>query len=346
MKTYRQLEIQQYTDLSKYSGIKVGGEAAYFFELETTAELPTVIEFAKENKLLVVPIGSGTNSFYNAGTLNILAIKNNLKGITVAAESDSEITLQIASGENWNSLVDFAVKNGYSGIEALTAIPGTVGAAPVQNIGAYGQEVSEVISEVEVFDVQQGIVKTMSNKACDFSYRNSKFKENPNTYIILSVTIKLGKESHPGIPNYQAAKEYFDEKGISDPNLTEIRDGIADIRWSKLPHPEVLPNCGSWFKNPIISKNDYKTNDTLQDCIKWAIEDEEVKLSAGWLVDQAVGKDYEDKYFATYGKNALILVNHSLTSNTNKLLNFEKKIVQAVEQKFNIILEREPIMIT
>jgi len=205
--------------------------------------------------------------------------------------------------------------------------------------------VSNVITQVSTYDTGRSQSKNFSNDDCEFSYRNSFFKANPNRYIITHVTLNLKKETHPGIPDYKSAQEYFTDQGITNPSLAEIRDGITAIRWSKLPRPEVLPNCGSWFKNPILSKvKGEELKEKYPDITYWEVGDQ-VKLSAGWLVENTVGKNFDNDYFATYGKNALVLVNHSLTSSTAKFLKFEQTIIKAVEDKFGVTLEREPILV-
>ncbi len=339
-------DLEQNIELAPYSGIKVGGKAAWFCQVEDIKAIMSAARFADKNNLVLVPIGSGTNMFYGPGKLNILAIENKLIGKEVVKEDDDFVDVSVASGENWDQVVGWTVENGWSGVEALSAIPGTVGAAPVQNIGAYGQEVSEVILSIEVIDLDLQTSKVLTNKECDFSYRNSIFKQNPGKYFITRVVMRLTKNHHPGIPNYESAKAYFDDQKINNPSLQQIREGITNIRWSKLPKPEILPNCGSWFKNPIVSKvQREKLQKDYPEIKYWEVNDSEVKLSAGWLVDQTVGKDYEDKYFATYGKNALVLINHSLSPSPKKLLKFEAKIIDKVQEKFGVKLEREPILV-
>jgi UDP-N-acetylmuramate dehydrogenase len=340
------IDLKENVAMSEFSGIKVGGKAAYISQIKSVQDLIKANNIAKEKGVRLIPIGAGTNTFFGSGKLNILGLENKLLGKEVTDETDDSVEVAVQSGEDWDDIVSWTVDNGWAGIEALSAIPGTVGAAPVQNIGAYGQEVSQTITSVEALDLESNVLKSFNNSELNFSYRNSIFKTNPGQYFIVKVNLRLSRNYQPEIPNYESAKQYFTDLGIIKPTLQQIRDNITNLRWSKLPRPEVLPNCGSWFKNPIIN---YKIFEKIKvkylEVKSWEVGEDEVKLSAGWLVDQTVGKDYEDKYFATYGKNALIIVNHSLSTSTKKLLKFEQEIVDKVNSKFGVKLEREPILI-
>lgn len=339
-------KLQKNYDVSSYSGIRVGGKTAGFVEIESAAEVGKIFDYAKLEKLAVVPLGAGSNIFFNSGISNCLVVKNNILGKRVLSEKDEVVRVRVTSGENWDDFVGWSVSQGLAGIEALSAIPGTVGAAPVQNIGAYGQEVSNVIHTVETYDSDSKTIKTLTNAEGNFSYRNSIFKQNPGRYFITAVTFNLTKNTNPGIPDYKVAVDYFAEKQIVSPSLEQIRTAITEIRWSKLPRPEILPNCGSWFKNPIINVYDFKLIESYNPSIpNWSVNNEQVKVAAGWLVEHSVGKDFCDKYFCTYGLNALVIINPSITASSVKLLKFENIITDKVFEKFGITLEREPIFV-
>jgi UDP-N-acetylmuramate dehydrogenase len=344
------LTIRKNCDLFALSGIKVGGKSAYCVWINSLSDIYRSIEFGQQHNLELVPIGAGSNMFFAGGKLGILAMQNNLMGKQMVAESDDTVEVQISSGEIWDDVVAWTVENGWAGIESLSAIPGTVGAAPVQNIGAYGQEVSKVITKVSAVDIYHQQPVNFDNESCGFIYRDSIFKQNPGKFFVTTVSMHLRKNNHPGLPDYDTAKQYFLDRQIANPTLQQIRDGITEIRWSKLPHPEVLPNCGSWFKNPIIDPAtfcrmlEYVELDKKQ-VAHWVMANDMIKLSAGWLVDQTVGKNYENEYFATYGKNALVLVNHSLSPSAKKLLKFESGIINKVYEKFGVTLEREPVLV-
>lgn len=349
------LQFERNVDLSSYSGIRVGGKSAWHVVITEPEQIQELSHITKTDSrfknIKIVPVGSGTNTFYGSGKLNLLSIENKLFGKQIIDQGDNTVTIKIASGENWDEIVAWTVQNGWAGIEALSAIPGTVGAAPVQNIGAYGQEVSETLQTVTVYNFVTNRWQTLTNKQCEFSYRNSIFKRNPGQYFITEITLVLQKNDHPGVPSYDSVQGYF--KDNPNPSVSDIRQAVSEVRWSKLPKPDILPNCGSWFKNPIVDQKIYygflqnisELGFNIDQVPHWEVGNDLVKLSAGWLVEQTVGKDYCDDHFCTYGKNALVIINPTLSPSTKKLLKFEKLITDAVNNKFGIQLEREPILI-
>lgn len=307
-------------------------------------------------------LGGGSNLIISPEIKNKTILKIEIKGIDIISENNEEVLVKIGAGENWDDFVLWSVNNNYSGVEALSAIPGNVGATPVQNVGAYGIEIKDVLASINAYDTELKKVVNLNNDECDFSYRNSIFKEEkPNgekgRYIILDITLKLNKVNLPNnikIPDYEAVRVYLKEKDITNPSLLDIRNAIIDIRWSKLPHPEILPNCGSFFKNPIIKRelaekikeeyidlpifeiNANTTGSTRQDLVQ-----DKVKVSAGYLIEKLDLKGFDFGNVKTYEKNALVLVNHNNAS-YNDIVDAKNIIIEKVKNTFNIDLETEP----
>ncbi len=238
--------------------------------------------------------------------------------------------------------MEFAVQKNFSGIEALSAIPGTVGGAPIQNIGAYGAEVANVIQDVEVYDVTEKIFKTFSKDECKFSYRDSIFKSEPGRFIVLKVKFLLSKNSKPIIPDYPGVKESLKS---DNPTLQEIREVIKNIRAQKLPDPKIIPNVGSFFKNPIVSKEVFQNiKNNFPEVKSFSVSDSQVKIPAGWLIENAGLKGVDFGKIGTFKNNALVLINNG-GADFEDVEMAEEKIKLAVKGKFGIELDREPIKV-
>ena len=293
--------------------------------------------FAKKEGLPLIALGGGTNIIPN----------NRINGVVLILDFDTlkieNETVIAEAGNEWDSIVQFAVSNHLSGIEALSWIPGRAGAAPVQNIGAYGREISNVIEEVEAYDRENEEFVMLSNKECQFSYRNSIFKEYPNKFIIVSMTLKLSKEK-PKIPTYKDIENYFSERGNDEPSLREIREAIIKVRKGKLPDPEIIPNVGSYFTNPVLENEEaLSLKNNFPDLPIFPFEDKS-KIPAAWLIEQAGLKGKKIGKVEIYSKNALILINPN-QANFADIMEAEKFIQNKVFQKFNILLKREPVII-
>ena len=337
--------IEENVATAPLSGISIGGKVKFFTVLEDETILPDLIDFATQHNVRSIMIGEGTNTFFGRDTLQALLIQNKTKGKKIISDEGGKVVVEIMGGETWDEVVEWAVKNELGGIEALSAIPGTVGAAPVQNIGAYGSEFAEVCMGVEVYDSFEKKWVQLTKHDCEFSYRDSIFKRNPGRYYITKIIIAL-ERSKVREPNYAALKNYLAEKDIENPTLQQIRDAITDIRWSKLPKPEEIPNCGSWFKNPIVlNVEGARLKEKFPDLKLWKANENNVKISAAWLVEQSVGREFALGGFKNYQHHALVLINPQSNSNTKKFLEFENHLKQKVEEKFGINLEREPILI-
>src|SRR3989344_1597646 len=316
-----------------------------------------ILEFFNKLEKGVKPIilGGGSNLIISPEIKNRPILKMEIMGIEIISNERDFVLIKLGAGENWDNFVSRACATNLSGIEAMSAIPGTVGATPVQNVGAYGQEVKDTILNVEVFDIEDKKIKILTNVDCKFSYRDSIFKnEGKNKFVIISVTFKLLKQ-FPEIPKYVDVKKYFIENNINNPSLIQIRDAIINIRHTKLPDPKIIFNTGSFFKNPIIDKNEaLKIKESYLDMPSFTVISnaniehmssnsiyEQVKIPAGWLIEKVGMKGYDFGKVATYKNNAIVLINKGDASYQD-IINAKDKIIASVYEKFGITLETEP----
>ncbi len=334
--------MKEFVDIRDYTTFKVGGQFRYFIEINNARSLSEVISFAKEKSMPIKVIGGGSNMVFPDGVLECVALKMNIQGFENIDETDDHIDIQIGAGENWDQFVSRTVDMNLSGIEALSAIPGTAGATPIQNVGAYGQEVKNTILAVEVFEGNENTIKVLSNTDCKFSYRDSIFKnEAKGKYIITSVTFRLSKQDAK-IPDYIGVKKYFEEKGIANPNLKQIREAIIEIRSTKLPDPSIIPNVGSFFKNPIVKKeiaDDLKSKNAS--AVIFQVDEKLSKIGAGWLIEQSGLKGHDFGAISVYKNNALVLVNNGVAKKKD-VTETKEAIIKTVQEKFGIMLETEP----
>lgn len=327
--------------LRDYSTMRLGDTARALTEVRNKDELLKALAWADERKLPTLLLGDGSNVIFSDGFAG-LVIRNRILGFEVIAEGDQSATIRIGAGENWDQAVKRSVDMGLSGIERLSLIPGTAGATPVQNVGAYGAEIAEVFVELEAYDLQQKQFVTIHKKACQFAYRQSIFKSLKNRrYVITSVTLQLSKQP-PQPPFYESLQRYLDEHAITTYTPQVIRDAVIAVRTSKLPDPNVVANTGSFFKNPIISTR--QADELLgryPAMPHWPTKDGRIKISAGWLINEAGLKNYHAHGMKIYEKNALVFVNDS-ANHYSDLAAFRQEIVDKVHRLFGITLEQEP----
>ena len=340
------MKIQEYVDIKNYCTLKIGGQFRYFAIVKSEDEIKDAIEFAEKNNVNLFMLGGGSNLLFTDGVIDAFAIKIEIKGFEVLENTHDFVILKIGAGENWDHFVSRAVATNLSGIEALSAIPGSVGATPVQNVGAYGQEVKDTIVSVSVFDIENKLIKTLTNTECKFAYRDSVFKnEGKNKFIITSVIFKLSKRL-PEIPKYIDVKKYFIENNINNPTLLQIRNAIIDIRNIKLPDPKKIPNVGSFFKNPIVKKDFLSAiGPTYGEIPYFKIDNNFVKIPAGWLIEKAGLKGKNFGNISSYKNNALVLVNEN-NATYKDIISARDLIIKTVHDKFGITLEQEPETVT
>ncbi len=287
-------------------------------------------------------IGGGSNIILSPDVEKLNILKIEVKGVEIVDTNNTEVFVKIGSGENWDDVVKWSVDNNLSGIESLSAIPGTAGATPVQNVGAYGREIKDVFISLTAYDTLEKKLVTIKNEDCNFNYRNSIFKSTQKgRYIIIDIILKLSTLP-PAIPEYAGVKKYFQNLNIVNPTLQQIRDAIIEIRWSKLPHPEDWGNCGSFFENPIVEKSIYnKLKLDYPDMPSFEVNEDMVKIPAGWLVENAGLKGVSFGNVGTYEKNALVLINLG-GATYDDVLNAKNTIINTVKDKFGIELSSEP----
>jgi UDP-N-acetylmuramate dehydrogenase len=335
------MSIKENVSLTGYSTMKLGGRARYLAEAGTRQDIKELVNWATQKKLSFIVIGHGSNIVWRDEGYDGLVIVNKIMGRELDEASD---TLVAAAGEKWDELVAVSAAAGLSGIEFLSAIPGTAGAAPVQNIGAYGAELSDVLTEVDVYDTREDKFASLKGNDCDFSYRDSRFKNTDRgRFIILSITLKLEKKN-PEPPFYESLQSYFDEHKIVAFTPSVVRQAVIDIRKIKLPDPSVVNNNGSFFTNPIVNTTQFEELTRKYPNIKgWETPDGRMKISAGWLVEQAGFRDvYDEKTgMGTWTNSALVMINKH-ARDTHDLLEFRQKILDKVQAMFGIILEQEP----
>jgi len=333
------MKLQENISLKPYHSFACEEFAAYFTIAQTKEALIEALTWARENNQPYFILGGGTNTLFTK-KFEGLVIKIEILGIQKTQETASEITIQVGAGENWSHLVSYCVQKSWGGLENLSLIPGTVGAAPIQNIGAYGVEVGEYITKVFAYDTIQNDWTIISKENCAFSYRESVFKKEPLRYIVVGVQFKLFKQ--PTLrTDYGAIKSVLHDRGIANPSVESIAAAIAFIRSTSLPDPKKLGNAGSFFKNPIITKSQY---DQLvldfPDLIAYPINDHYYKIDAGWLIEACGWKTITKDQVGCYKDQGLIIVNYG--NNKGKaILDFSEEIVQSVLNKFGIELALE-----
>lgn len=323
--------------------MRLGGEAAHFAVFTSLEELKEALAWAEERSLPVMVIGGGSNIVWRDEGFTGLLLQNQMRGFSIE-EQGGEAVVTIAAGENWDESVARTVEAGLTGIEALSLIPGSAGATPVQNVGAYGQEIANTLVDVLVYDTQTKETMVIPNAECDFSYRMSRFKgADRGRFVILAITLKLRK-ANPEAPFYQALQSYFDQNNITEFTPQVVRNAVIALRQSKLPDPAVVANNGSFFANPIIPAEQFEQlKNQYPQIPNWPMPDGRIKIPAAWLLDQGGFKDYHDPEtgMGTWPAQPLVLINEHAES-TAQLLAFRQKILDTVHQKFGIALEQEP----
>ncbi|HEX8182712.1 MAG TPA: UDP-N-acetylmuramate dehydrogenase [Candidatus Saccharimonadales bacterium] len=338
------MNIVENVDLSQYTTMRLGGKARYMTEVTSRGDIEEAVQWAVDNKMPPLMIGGGSNIFWRDEGFDGLLIVNKIMKYEDFAEDDINHYVTIGAGENWDHAVERTVNAGLSGIEALSLIPGTTGATPIQNVGAYGQEIADVLVSVEAYDLHTRTFMTIPAIDCALGYRTSRFKTvDRDRFLISSITLHLMKQN-PAPPFYRALADYFSSQNITAYSPLSVRSAVIDIRSQKLPDPAIVANNGSFFANPII---DGAILTQLQadfpDMPRWPTDDGRVKIPAAWLIEHAGFKDYHDPEtgMSTWAQQPLVLVNESAHS-TADLLKFKTKIVDAIQAKFQIALEQEP----
>ena len=335
------IRIEENISLRPYNTFGIEANARHLCRIRSEDQLIELIDtpvYKNEPHLI---LGGGSNVLFTKDYTG-LVIKVDLKGIRIEKETDETIVLNIKSGEVWHELVMYCVHHGWGGIENLSLIPGTVGAAPIQNIGAYGVEIKEVIQNVEGIDLITGERKTFNNHECHFGYRESIFKyQLKENFFISSVTLSLTKKNHQFNTSYGAITDTLKAMNITHPTLKSISDAVIHIRRNKLPDPSLIGNAGSFFKNPTISLSHYENLKSSYPKIPgYPSVNQEVKVPAGWLIEQCDWKGKRINNIGVHTQQALVLVNYG-DGKGEEIFQLAMQILSSVKEKFNIILTPE-----
>jgi len=333
--------IKRNISLKNYSTFNVSSKAGIIALIEDIADVSELPDLLSNNSSHLI-LGDGSNILFAGDVIDHLILKNDIKGIKVSHKSKSEVLITVGGGENWHQLVAWTVDNSFFGLENLALIPGTVGAAPVQNIGAYGVEQEERFVRLTAYDTENYEIVTFEKGECDFSYRNSLFKNKKGRYLILNVTYQLNKEIFSPKISYKAISDYFAEHPeFETSKQRNVFNAVIAIRSSKLPDPKEIGNAGSFFKNPIIPKSRFQElAKEYEEMPFYPMDDKMVKIPAAWLIDQCGWKGYRDGDAGVYPKQALVLVNYG-DATGEKICALAKKIQQSVQEQFNITITPE-----
>ncbi len=309
--------------------------AKRFVEITSIEELKKII--TQETDLFL--LGGGSNMLLTSD-IEKLVVHLNLKGIIVNDTKSDVVFVTAEAGENWHNFVTWCISQNYGGLENLSLIPGNVGASPIQNIGAYGVEIKDTFHQLEALEIATGKIAVFTNKDCEFGYRNSVFKNKyKGKFIITNVTFKLTKKNHNINISYGAIKDYL--QNIKKPTLKNISEAVISIRQSKLPDPKEIGNSGSFFKNPVVALNDFQILKTSYPKIPhYVVSENEIKIPAGWLIEQCGFKGKRFGETGVHKKQALVLVNYG-NATGKEIYELAKKIQQTVLNKFAVSLEIE-----
>lgn len=335
------LQILPNYNLQHLNTLAVNASATYFADIHSTDDLAQALQFAKTHQLPLLVLGGGSNIVL-ADDFPGLVLHIKLTGMEVVSENDEHIWLKVGAGENWHRTVQHCLDFHYWGLENLSLIPGNVGAAPIQNIGAYGVELQDVFAELQAMEISSGVLVNFDKDACQFGYRDSVFKHRlRDQYVITSVTFKLLKEPRYNL-QYPALAEALNTISAEELSPRKVSETVCQIRQSKLPAPEEIPNVGSFFKNPVVSTETLEhLRQTYPDIVAFAVDQQQVKLAAGWLIDKAGLKGYSEGNVAVHQHQALVLTNPG-GGNGREVIALADKIANRVLELYGVPLEMEP----
>ena len=324
-------------DLKDFTTFGVSANAKKFATFSTEEEARNL---TKNNNEALLILGGGSNVLLTQD-FNGLVLKNEIKGISIIEKNNVSVVLKVGAGEEWHNFVLHTIENGYFGIENMSLIPGSVGASPMQNIGAYGVEIKDVFEKLEALELETGEIHTFTKEACVFGYRESVFKHAlKGKFIITHVYFRLSLVEKIST-KYGAIDQELLKNGISNPTSKDVSNAVIAIRSSKLPNPKDLGNAGSFFKNPVVPLKLYnKIRETFSDAPSYPIDENSVKIPAGWLIESAGWKGKKVGACGVHVNQALVLVNYGGATG-NDILNLSTEIIENIYQKFGIVLERE-----
>lgn len=338
------MRIEHHMDLTPYNTFGIAAKADVLAHFSSAAELKTLLASPDLAGLPRLVLGGGSNVLFT-GDFHGVVLLNEIPGIEVVRADEDHVWVQAGAGVTWHRFVQHCVDHGWGGVENLSLIPGKVGAAPMQNIGAYGVEIKDTFDSLEALRIADGEVVTFDREACAFGYRESFFKRaGKDQYVILNVTFRLDKRPKLNT-SYGNIQEELTRKGIAHPTIKDVSEAVIAIRSSKLPDPAVLGNAGSFFKNPVVP---VELADRIRakepDLVAYPAGPGQVKLAAGWLIERAGWKGHNAGTHGVHAKQALVLVN--LGGATGRAVyDLSEQVLRSVEERFGVELEREVNMI-
>lgn len=332
--------VQSQVSLKPFNSFGIEVKARYFAQARSDDDVRGLLAYAGEHQLPVMVIGGGSNLLLTQD-IPALVVRMDSTGIRLLSDDDGRVVVEAEAGEPWHPFVQWTLAHGLVGLENLSLIPGTVGAAPMQNIGAYGVEIKDVFAGLTALDRQTGELRDFSLEECAFAYRDSYFKRNPGRWVILRVRFALSRNA-PLHLDYGPVRQRLSEQGIEQPSAQQVSDAICSIRREKLPDPAQLGNAGSFFKNPVISA-ELAARIRLDQprLVAYPQADGQVKLAAGWLIETAGWKGYREGDAGVHQLQALVLVNHGQASGS-QMHELARKIQADIFKRFGVELEMEP----
>ncbi|MGL5276135.1 UDP-N-acetylmuramate dehydrogenase [Myroides sp.] len=333
------MNIHENVSLKPYNTFGLDVNAKYFIEIKQLNDLKEIVKANKSDKLFI--LGGGSNMLLTKD-INKIVVKLDLQGISVLEETNDYVLVEAQAGENWHEFVLWCIEHNYGGVENLSLIPGNVGTTPIQNIGAYGVEIKDVMHSCKALDMKTLEIVEFTNAQCQFGYRESVFKnELKDKYIIISTSFKLTKQNHVLKVDYGAIKGQLEEKNITEPSIKDISDAVIEIRESKLPNPKEIGNSGSFFKNPIVDKATFlRLQNAYPKMPFYTVSDEEVKIPAGWLIETSGFKGYRLGDAGVHEKQALVLVNYGKAEGS-QIKKLSETIQREVYNLFGVSIQAE-----
>jgi UDP-N-acetylmuramate dehydrogenase len=330
--------------LQPYNTFGIHAKAQFFSVFNSVHELHSILQEKPDLPLIV--LGGGSNILLKNNEVNAVVIVNKIKGIECIEDKDDHVLVKVGAGENWHEFVRYTINQNWGGIENLSLIPGSVGASPMQNIGAYGVEIKDVFHELEAYEISTGEIKRFNHGDCKFGYRESVFKRAlKDQFIITSVTYRFSKEPHTINTKYGVIEDELKKMNIENPTIEDVSNAVIAIRQSKLPDPKEIGNAGSFFKNPVIPRKQLKALESAYpDIPHYKVDEDSVKVPAGWLIDRAGWKGKTFGHYGVHKNQALVLVNYEGASG-KEIYELSSSILADIKEKFGITLEREVNMI-
>lgn len=334
--------IEKNISLKPYNSFGIDVNASVMYVVRSEEELIEVLSIINPKTAQDLLVLGGGSNILLLNDVSIPIIKNEIKGIDIIDENEDHVLVRSGAGELWHSLVMFCLDRNLSGLENLSLIPGSVGASPMQNIGAYGVEVKDTFYSLTAIDILEKSKRIFYNKDCEFGYRESVFKKKlKGQYIITDVTFKLAKKPQLKIEYGAIKEELARHNNLLTYTIRDVSEAVIAIRKSKLPDPKLIGNAGSFFKNPEISLQEFVEIQKLHpEVVAYPIGKQKMKLAAGWLIESCGWKGYREKDSGVHVKQALVLVNYDKASGEELFL-LSEKIVKSVQEKFNVLLEKE-----